>query len=90
MKLYKYPALAWLYRNVWERALQSIKLKVALFIDRDENVCWADLATWAMGIKDWREIKTDGECRKGGIYWYNDCGGCYCGKHRIEDNESER
>lgn len=61
--------------------IEWFKFKIAYLLDRNPNLCWAEIAMWAMGYKSfWETFRPiDGEARSlmcpySGPYAY--CGKC--------------
>jgi hypothetical protein len=62
---------------------QARKWKLAEWLDkRYPALCWADLATWAMGYREWEGVETQGRCNIHDEQFLR-YGGCYCGKHQV-------
>jgi len=65
--------------------MKMFKFFVADVIDKIyPNACWADLATWAVGVTSLRDVDFSGKCTRAPNF-NKACGGCYCGKHRTPE-----
>jgi hypothetical protein len=62
---------------------QQRKWKLAEWLDkRYPAMCWADLATWAMGHTAWEDVNTTGRCQVVDEQFLR-YGGCYCNKCQV-------
>lgn len=69
----------------------AVKTKIYFYIleilDNLFPVCRADLVVWAIGGKSLIEVDWSGKnCKPDGCYFEPKCGGCYCGKYRVENS----
>ncbi|MFJ8815458.1 hypothetical protein [Amycolatopsis thermoflava] len=62
------------------RARKAARWRIARLLDRLPGQCWAELATWAVGLSGRRVpwARIDRMCRTD----VERCGACYCGKLR--------
>ena len=68
--------------------LTKLRRALAWLLDKNSNVCWADLAVWAEGYYLFSDVNCSGSCKRPPMFdekW----GGCYCGKHRTPEGGAQ-
>ena len=67
--------------------LTRLRFAIARLLNQNNSICWSDLATWANGYTEFKNIDRSGACTRP-PYFIPETGGCYCGKHRCEIEEA--
>lgn len=71
-------------------AIRRVRYFIASLLDRLFPLsCWADLAYWAYGFRDFSDVDFSGKCQRP-PHLDAESGGCYCGKNRCPLKDGER